>query len=364
MKRIIAVLICVLTLFCGASAVQAEGELDTEALSDELTGILVSEMKVNLDTFYAQNPEKGTYTKVSRSAKDFAKFNFSVSAAVAGAMPDLVSCLDGKGLAASFSFDTELTWQEAASIFYAYERERVEKILNEKIVCEASIADNGALLVSVHYPEFEELVYYDTQSDWYVCWMALLYMNTLYDENGEEKDYVHTELSTEYLWSIAYPMDLKYVSKLKDGWYRARSQATRRHMGTDIKVPAATPILSCTNGVVYATGTALLSGNYVVIKDSSGYFYYYYHIINEGILVETGDKVLRGQNIALVGSTGNSDANHLHLSISTPDRTYLNPYLVLKDAFALRSSFKSAYGKRLSGLLEIACPLYYPYDAD
>jgi len=30
-----------------------------------------------------------------------------------------------------------------------------------------------------------------------------------------------------------------------------------------------------------------------------------------------------------VGNTGNSDANHLHLAVMTPDLYYVNPYFLL-----------------------------------
>lgn len=45
--------------------------------------------------------------------------------------------------------------------------------------------------------------------------------------------------------------------------------------------------------------------------------------LNE-VLVKVGDKITRGDKIALVGSTGNSTGSHLHYEIKKDD-TYIDP---------------------------------------
>ncbi|MBQ2916851.1 MAG: M23 family metallopeptidase [Clostridia bacterium] len=47
------------------------------------------------------------------------------------------------------------------------------------------------------------------------------------------------------------------------------------------------------------------------------------------IYVKEGEKIIQGQNIGEVGSTGNSTGPHLHFEIRKNNR-YVNPDLVLK----------------------------------
>jgi hypothetical protein len=56
-------------------------------------------------------------------------------------------------------------------------------------------------------------------------------------------------------------------------------------------------------------------GNYLVIDHGDGYTSWYAHLKKDSLQVTTGQKVLRGQYIAKVGSTGNSTGNHVHFEI-------------------------------------------------
>ena len=97
--------------------------------------------------------------------------------------------------------------------------------------------------------------------------------------------------------------------------------------------PAAadTPIYSCTAGTVKAIGFNDIAGYYVVIEDGYGYEYHYYHMIRLSGMITVGERVEQGMQIGNVGCTGNSDANHLHLSIITPEHVHLNPYFVMLE---------------------------------
>ena len=60
-------------------------------------------------------------------------------------------------------------------------------------------------------------------------------------------------------------------------------------------------------------------GNFLTIYDpNSGLFTQYVHIVENGSLVKIGDKVNRGQKIALSGNTGQSTEEHLHFSSLVP----------------------------------------------
>ena len=57
-------------------------------------------------------------------------------------------------------------------------------------------------------------------------------------------------------------------------------------------------------------------GNYIIIDMGHGYFSFYAHLQPNSIRVKKGDRVRRGQVIALLGNSGNSDSPHLHFHIT------------------------------------------------
>ncbi len=157
------------------------------------------------------------------------------------------------------------------------------------------------------------------------------YLNSVYDENGKEIPAEQDSLPEEYVSELIHPVP---GGMIKNGWRLPRSNATRYHMGTDIKVNARTRIRSVTEGIVLYKGFMDIPGNYVVIRDPQGYEYHYYHMFNLSKFVKEGDSVKKGQVIGLVGNTGNSVANHLHLAIISPEPEYryLNPYDIFLQA--------------------------------
>lgn len=59
--------------------------------------------------------------------------------------------------------------------------------------------------------------------------------------------------------------------------------------------------------------------NFITIYEPiSGVFCQYVHLVENGSLVSIGDRVERGQKIALSGNTGRSTVEHLHLNLLVP----------------------------------------------
>jgi murein DD-endopeptidase MepM/ murein hydrolase activator NlpD len=59
-----------------------------------------------------------------------------------------------------------------------------------------------------------------------------------------------------------------------------------------------------------------VGGNYITLDLGNGYFAFYAHLQPKSMRVKVGDKVTRGQILALLGNSGNSDAPHLHFHIT------------------------------------------------
>ena len=82
------------------------------------------------------------------------------------------------------------------------------------------------------------------------------------------------------------------------------------HSGTDIAVPAGTPIPACASGRVAFAGPLQVRGNFTAIDHGLGVYSGYAH--QAEIDVQAGQLVQRGDIIGKVGTTGLSTGPHLH----------------------------------------------------
>lgn len=97
--------------------------------------------------------------------------------------------------------------------------------------------------------------------------------------------------------------------------YRESPFTSRRefHRGLDIATRAGTPIIATADGLVTFADKKGLMGNMVTIEHGFGMVTRYGHI--QEILTKKGDRVKRGDTIALVGSTGRSTGPHVHYEV-------------------------------------------------
>ncbi|MGY1811859.1 M23 family metallopeptidase [Blastococcus sp. SYSU D00820] len=85
------------------------------------------------------------------------------------------------------------------------------------------------------------------------------------------------------------------------------------HYGVDLAAPLGTPIYAAVDGVVIRAGRASGYGNAIYIQDADGDVHIYGHM--RYYSVEAGDIVHAGDEIAKVGSEGQSTGPHLHYEI-------------------------------------------------
>lgn len=97
--------------------------------------------------------------------------------------------------------------------------------------------------------------------------------------------------------------------------YRYHPVLRRRklHNGLDIAVPTGSPVYAADSGVVLVSGWRGGYGYYVAIDHGNGVSTAYGH--NSRLLVQAGETVIRGQKIALAGSTGLSTGPHIHFEV-------------------------------------------------
>lgn len=128
------------------------------------------------------------------------------------------------------------------------------------------------------------------------------------DDNETDRSDLGTSIdprSTGFLWPVP-------SSRRVSSAYGQRGD--RSHEGIDIAAPVGSSILSVDDGVVIYSGQDLSGyGNITVIAHRHGYFSVYAHAMKN--YTNKGQKVYKGQVIALVGMTGRSTGPHLHFEI-------------------------------------------------
>ena len=110
-------------------------------------------------------------------------------------------------------------------------------------------------------------------------------------------------------------------------------QSNLSHKGEyalDFKMKEGTTICAARRGVVIALREdsdkgglkqeMLSEGNYIIILHDDGSQAHYWHLRKEGALVNIGDTIESGQEIALSGNTGYSAFPHLHFEVTSPGK--------------------------------------------
>lgn len=101
------------------------------------------------------------------------------------------------------------------------------------------------------------------------------------------------------------------------------TKARKMHWGMDFTAPRGTPVYASGDGkVTRADNTASGYGNHIRIDHGYGYQSLYAHLYKYN--VRAGQHVKRGDLIGFVGSTGRSEAPHLHYEIFK-DNERINP---------------------------------------
>lgn len=101
-----------------------------------------------------------------------------------------------------------------------------------------------------------------------------------------------------------------------------------RHTGIDIRVPIGSDVRATASGIVSFSGWTGGSGYIVVLEHGHGFSTAYAH--NRENLVAVGQKVKKGERIALSGSSGVSTGPHVHYEVWKSGKQ-IDPSVYLKD---------------------------------
>ncbi len=100
------------------------------------------------------------------------------------------------------------------------------------------------------------------------------------------------------------------------------------HFGVDIANSQGTPVKSTADGVVQIASWHTGYGNLVVVNHDFGFSTRYAH--NSSFVVKPGDKIKRGQVVALMGATGKASGSHSHYEVWQNNRRQ-NPFKFLSE---------------------------------
>jgi len=138
------------------------------------------------------------------------------------------------------------------------------------------------------------------------------------------------------------PVNFKYISSnFKPRRFHPIQKRWKSHNGTDYRAKTGTPVYASGNGKVTHSTYNKYNGNYVFIQHGSGIVTKYLHFSKRA--VKKGQRVKQGQVIGYVGSTGMSEAPHLHYEFLVNGK-HRNPRTVkLPDAKPIAKKHKAAF---------------------
>jgi murein DD-endopeptidase MepM/ murein hydrolase activator NlpD len=101
-----------------------------------------------------------------------------------------------------------------------------------------------------------------------------------------------------------------------------------RHNGLDFAGIKGSEVLGVASGVVIWSGPRQGYGNLLEIDHGNGYITRYAH--NNELLVEVGEGITAGQQIATMGATGRASSPHVHFEVLYKGE-HVNPYKFVKQ---------------------------------
>ncbi len=111
---------------------------------------------------------------------------------------------------------------------------------------------------------------------------------------------------------LKYPIEFTRISsRFNPRRFHPIARVFRAHRGTDLAAPVGTPIRTVGDGVVLEAQYNGNNGNYVKIRHNSAYVTQYLHMSRIASGLRPGDRVVQGETIGFVGSTGLATGPHL-----------------------------------------------------
>ncbi len=137
------------------------------------------------------------------------------------------------------------------------------------------------------------------------------------DNRSEQLSVLETMLMSRNLQEQVLPAGRPIRKGWISSYYGMRndpfSGKREHHDGVDLAGKDGSKVIAVASGVVTWSSDRYGYGNLVEVNHGNGYVTRYGH--NKEILVAVGDKVAKGEDLALMGSTGRSTGPHVHFEV-------------------------------------------------
>lgn len=141
-----------------------------------------------------------------------------------------------------------------------------------------------------------------------------------YDWTVGDRNAAHDE---DYVYRLPYASGKSY--RVLQGFGSRFSHTGLEQFAIDFLMKEGTPVHAARGGIVARLEESNSIGcrqegcdrhaNYVVILHDDGTTGEYYHLLENGVLVDVGERVSAGEQIALSGNTGHTTVAHLHFAV-------------------------------------------------
>ena len=144
------------------------------------------------------------------------------------------------------------------------------------------------------------------------------------------------------------PLDFAYISShFNPNRMHPVLHTIRAHNGVDYAAKTGSPVRTTGNGTVHYAGRRNGCGNEIVIKHSNDYSTRYCHLNKFKSGIKKGTKVIQGETIGFVGSTGLATGPHLHYEFKIGNKHVDPVKLQLPSAEPISQNLRPDFNKIL-----------------
>jgi murein DD-endopeptidase MepM/ murein hydrolase activator NlpD len=127
----------------------------------------------------------------------------------------------------------------------------------------------------------------------------------------------------------------------------------KMHNGTDYAAASGTPVRAAADGTIVKASSGGAAGNHLRIKHQGGYLTEYMHLSRFSRRSRPAKKILKGQVIGYVGSTGRSTAPHLHFGV-IKGGSYVDPMSIREVAgIGVAGRYKARFDRHAEEVMKL-----------